>query len=133
MKKLVSIKRIRKGRFYLIHDGSKTGHPGMVYWKSDKKNIYLSLTTGTTHNKESISLRFPIDKTIKRSYVNKRPFLGRRKDYGSKEMQDMRFNKKDKKLILTKISKKEPRYSKNINRKAKRYFLKIKKKKCPKY
>lgn len=34
-------KNIEIGKFYFIHDGSKTGHPGFVVWKDDKKNRYL--------------------------------------------------------------------------------------------
>ena len=35
------IKNIEVGKFYFIHDGSKTGHPGYVVWKDDEKNRYL--------------------------------------------------------------------------------------------
>ena len=36
------IKNIEVGKFYLIHDGSKTGHPGLVVWESKEKNIYFN-------------------------------------------------------------------------------------------
>ena len=35
-----SIKQIDVGKFYLIHDGSRTGHPGFVVWKDDEANRY---------------------------------------------------------------------------------------------
>ena len=131
-KKLVN-KKLRKGRFYLVHDGSKTGHPGMIVWKNDNKNLYLSLTTETTYNKDLIRLSHSTDKSTHISYVHKRPFLGRRKDYGSKEMTDMKFNKYDKKRILRKIIRNKPRYSSNINRKGERYYLKASRRKMIKY
>ena len=42
-KKIIYSKQIEKGRFYHIHEGSPTGHPGMVFWKNDKRNLYLFL------------------------------------------------------------------------------------------
>ena len=33
MENKVLSKIIEIGKFYLIHDGSKTGHPGLVIWK----------------------------------------------------------------------------------------------------
>lgn len=131
-KKLIQ-KRLKKGRFYLVYDGSDSGHPGMIYWKNDNKNVYLCLTTGTTYNKNLIQLDHPTDSQTAISYANKRPFYGKRKDFGKKEMLDMRFNKEDKKNYLRKISEAEPRYSKNINRKDKRYLMRIRKKKKIKY
>ena len=38
MDKNQTIKNIEVGKFYLIHDGSRTGHPGLVVWKDDEKN-----------------------------------------------------------------------------------------------
>ena len=38
-KKKIVNKRLLKGKFYVVHDGSASGHPGMIYWKQDKKNI----------------------------------------------------------------------------------------------
>ena len=34
---------IEVGNFYLIYDGSPTGHPGFVISKDDDKNLYLVL------------------------------------------------------------------------------------------
>ena len=39
------IKQIEVGKFYFIHDGSKTGHPGFVVWKDDEANRYLVIRT----------------------------------------------------------------------------------------
>lgn len=89
----------------------------MIYWKNDKKNLYLSLTTGTSYNKDLLPLNAPTDSQVKMSYVNKKPFLGKRKDYGNKVLVDMKFSKLDKKMILHDISKAEPRYSKTYQEK----------------
>ena len=52
-----------------------------------------------------------------------------RKDFGKIEMQDMRFNKEDKKNYLRKISVAKPRYSKNISRRDKRFLKRMQRKK----
>ena len=36
-------KNIEVGKFYLIFDGSRTGHPGFVIWKDDEKMDIWSL------------------------------------------------------------------------------------------
>ena len=38
-------KAIEVGKFYFVHDGSKTGHPGFVIWKDDEANRYLVIRT----------------------------------------------------------------------------------------
>ena len=40
-----TIKLIEVGKFYFVHDGSKTGHPGFVVWKDDLANRYLVVRT----------------------------------------------------------------------------------------
>lgn len=132
-KKIETKKKLRKGRFYTVHDGSETGHPGMIYWKNDNKNLYLSLLTGTSSTKDNKSLTEPTDCSIDESFIHRKPFLGKRKDYGNKELKGMSFSKIDKKKILRPISKKEPRLSKNINRKDKRFMKKLRRQKIPKY
>ena len=44
-KALPQIKNIEVGKFYLVYDGSKTGHPGFIIWKDDLKNRYLVVLT----------------------------------------------------------------------------------------
>ena len=36
-----SIKNIEVGKFYLIHDGSDTGQPGLIVQKDDANNRYF--------------------------------------------------------------------------------------------
>lgn len=131
-KKKIVNKYLEKGRFYLVHDGSKSGHPALIFWKNDNRNLYLSIKTGTTYNKELIPIHYPTSKGIKRSYVNKKPFLGKRKDYFDKPLLDLKFNKIDR-FILLKVSLNNPKYSKSLSRKDIRYFKNIRKKKKIRY
>ena len=122
-------KHIEKGKFYHFHEGSQTGHPGMVYSKSDKRNLYLALTTDSTPGKHRTKLIVPTEGKINRSYVNNRPLLAKRKDIGSSH-SEMKFSKKDK-MLLKIISRRDYRESPNIKSKDRRYIKKLKKK--PKY
>ena len=90
MENKVLSKTIEIGKFYLIHDGSKTGHPGFVVWKDDEANRYLlvkfdsdkpgdvpKIKRGIRH---IIKLKHPISNDVVNSYVKSRPILCKRKD-----------------------------------------------------
>ena len=128
-KKVIYTKHIEKGKFYHIHEGSKTGHPGMIYWKCDKRNLYLALTTDTSSGEHRILLKYPIERNIKRSYVQNRPMLLKRKDIGGVRPK-LRFNRRDK-TILRIVSRKDFRESPSIKRSDRRYTKKLRK--TPKY
>ena len=124
-------KKLLKGKFYTTYVGSHMGHPGMIYWKNDEKNLYLALTTDTSDGRHRTRLSVPTDNIVSKSYVYNRPFLGRRKDFGSKELVGMKFSKRDKKKIIRYISMQEPRYSSNLSKKDIYWFKELKTK--PKY
>lgn len=80
-------KIIEVGKFYLIHDGSKTGHPGLIIGKSDELNLYVAIKFGTTKNDNNFLLtQRPTPKTV--NYMYKRLFVGKRKDFGTNEFTD---------------------------------------------
>ena len=99
------IKNIEVGKFYLIFDGSRTGHPGYVVSKDDKKNRYLVVITESdkagnkskreTDKRHLTDLDYPTDSSVIKSYIKKRPMLCKRKDIGSKELLGMKFNPAD--------------------------------------
>ena len=128
-KKKIASKHIEKGRFYHIHEGSKTGHPGLIYWKNDQKNLYLSLTTDSSFGEHRTALSKTTSDNINHSFVYNRPTLAKRKDVGG-QYKNMSFSKKDKNL-LRRVSKRNYRETKSIRYKDRRYMKKLKKK--PKY
>lgn len=128
-KKKPASKKLLKGKFYAVHEGSKHGHPGKLYWKNDQKNIYLFLKTGTASTPDNIVLTVPTEEGVKRSYVYKKPILAKRKDVGS-EFPNMRFGKADKPL-LREVSKRDFAETPSVGRKDRRYVKRLKKK--PKY
>lgn len=113
------IKQLNEGSFYMTHDGSETGHPGMIYWKSDEKNLYLAFKTDTSDGPHRTKLTVKTDDIVDESFVMNRPFLGKRKDFGSKELTDMHFSLEDYDILIT-ISQKKPICSSSINRKDRR-------------
>lgn len=98
-------KIIEVGKFYFIHDGSRTGHPGLVVWKDDEKNRYLvvrfdsdkldaEFTKEQREVKHITKLKHPIDNKVMNSYVRNRPTLCKRKDIGFL-MHNLNIHKED--------------------------------------
>ena len=111
------IKVIELNKFYFIHDGSPTGHPGLIIWKDDEKNIYVALKFGTTPNKENILLKTKIS-IAKQNYIYKKVFIGKRKDFSSKALED--FILCDEVCsMFDDIKMNKPIYSKNMSKSVK--------------
>ena len=101
-KKIIYNKHLEKGKFYAVNK-----HPALIVFKSDKKNIYLAVVTGSTRHKHQTKLSHPTERKVKASYVNNRPVQGRRKHFGSKELIGMRIHSDDR-ITIRIISKRKP-------------------------
>lgn len=119
------IKSIEIGKFYFIHDGSKTGHPGFVVWKDDEANRYLvvrfdsdkigdipKMHRGVRH---ITILSHPTTNDVKNSYVHNRPMLCKRKDIGG-ELPKMSLSKDDLNIIEN-VSMNNPEMSPSLRNK----------------
>ena len=95
-------KHLEKGKFYSVNK-----HPGLIIFKNDKKNIYLAVVTGTTKRKHQTKLKHPTEAKVKNSYVNNRPVLGKRKQFGSKELIGMRIHREDR-ITIRVIGRRKP-------------------------
>ena len=115
-------KIIEVGKFYFIHDGSKSGHPGFVIWKDDERNLYLAIKFGTSPNEHNFPFVHPVGENTDKSYVYKRAFLGKRKDYIKRSLPDMKISESESNVLLTKIDLLNPVFSTNINRKDRKYY-----------
>ena len=122
----MSNKNIEEGKFYFIHDGSKTGHPGLVVWKDDEANRYLvirfdsdkfdvKLTKAQRGIKHITMLKTPTSKDVMNSYVHNRPMLCKRKDIGS-ELFGLLISQEDQKTIDS-VSERTPELSGSLRRK----------------
>ena len=120
-----TIKIIEVEKFYLIHDGSKTGHPGYVIWKDDEINNYLVIRTESDKpnkitkrklkRQHLIDLKHPTDRNVVKSYIRTRPLMCKRKDIGSKELVGMTFHEEDMNIVEI-VSKRQPQLSKSFKK-----------------
>ena len=125
MEKKETIRNIEAGNFYLIFDGSKTGHPGLVISKDDDANRYLVIITESdkfgNYSKREMDKRHLTDLShqtedgVAKSYVKNRPMLCKRKDIGRKELIGMSIHKDDQ-IIIENISKAKPTKSPSLRR-----------------
>lgn len=102
------IKNIKVGKFYFIHDGSKTGHPGYVVWKDDEKNRYLVVRFDSDKYgdvpKSSRGVRHitrlskKTSKDVACSYVRNRPMICKRKDIGA-ELKMLKLHEDDYQIV----------------------------------
>ena len=118
-------KVIEVGKFYFIHDGSKTGHPGFVVWKDDNANRYLvvrfdsdkfnvELTKEQRGIQHITKLSHPTSETVMNSYVHNRPMICKRKDIGT-ELFNISISKNDMELIKE-ISKRNPELAPSLKK-----------------
>ncbi|MCR5332496.1 MAG: hypothetical protein K6E11_00500 [Bacilli bacterium] len=118
------IKNIEVGKFYFIHDGSKTGHPGFVVWKDDEKNRYLVIRFdsdkyGDIPKKERgikhiTKLSNPTNPSVMNSYVHNRPMICKRKDIGIL-LVDLMIDSSDI-VIIERVSKQTPEKSPSLRK-----------------
>ena len=101
-KKKIYSKHLEKGRFYIVNK-----HPGLIVFKNDSKNIYIAVVTGTTKSRHQTTLKHPTERNIKVSYVRNRPYQGRRKHFGSRELVGMRIHPDDR-ITIRIISRRRP-------------------------
>ena len=116
------IKILEVGKFYLIHDGSKTGHPGLIIWKDDEHNLYLAIKFGTSKNEHNIRFKHPVGIGVKQSYFYKKSFLGKRRDFGSISFNDMIVTSTEMTSLKNGVDIMNPTFSSSINRKDKRFY-----------
>lgn len=119
-----SSKVIEVGKFYFIHDGSKTGHPGLIVSANDAANRYLlirfdsdkfgAITKKSRGVKHITMLKHTTEPTIMNSYAHNRPMLCKRKDIGI-ELTRMSLNEEDL-PIIREISKQIPELSPSLRK-----------------
>lgn len=117
-------KKIEIGKFYLIHDGSKSGHPGYVVWKNDDINRYLVVRFDSDKYgdipkkdrgiKHITKLKQSTSDMVMNSYVHNRPMLCKRKDIGI-FLLNLTLSNEDMDLI-EKISKHNPELSQSLKK-----------------
>ena len=125
-------KVIEVGKFYLLFEGSQSGHPGYIIWKNDEHNLYLAIKFGTTPNKNNKKINCALRKGDKENLVFNKLFLGKRKNIGKNELTEMNITEEKLKEVLRNLDFLNPLCSPDINSKD-RYQYKRGIKKSPHY
>ena len=119
-------KNIEVGCFYLIFDGSRTGHPGYVVSKDDNNNRYLVIRLDSDKPNETTKferkvrhitkLKYPTSRDVVNSYIKNRPTMCKRKDIGKRPLKGLSFNPEDMKLVKE-VARRNPEYSRSFKNK----------------
>ena len=89
--------RLLKGIMYSSYPNG--GHPALIFKKNRRKNKYDAVIFGTTEGKHRTKLKHPISNSVKQSVVHNRPIRGTRKDFGDKELTNLKIDRSDKTII----------------------------------
>ena len=108
--------KLLRGKFYPIYTTGGS-HPSLLYKKNHKKNQYHVVVFDSSDGRHRTKLKQPIGDGVKESYVQNRPLLTTKKDFGNHELLGLRIHSEDKKRIEfvkrrnIRISKKYREYS----------------------
>ena len=98
-----------RGKFYTSYPNG--GHPALIFRKNKRKNRYDAIVFGTTPGKHRTELKFPISDKVSHSVIHTRPIRGTRKDYGDKELSNLKINPVDKSKIEA-VKRRKPQETK---------------------
>ena len=107
--------KILRGKFYTTFHTGQRGHPSFVFRLNRKKNKYWLIVFDTTGRSDRIMLKIPIESSVQRSFVHKRPVLASHGDLGNHELVGLRINKVDKPRIEI-VKRREPLLTKKYKR-----------------
>ena len=101
--------KLFKGRFYSNY---KTGgaHPALIIKKDKKHNEYLCVVFDSTNGRHRTKLKHPISENERNSYVQNRPLISKKNDFGNHILCGLKIHKEDKMMIKV-VSRRKPRYS----------------------
>lgn len=122
-----TIKNIEIGKFYLIHDGNKTGHPGFVVWKDDSANLYLLIKFGSAQNKDNMIFPYQLSNDVNKNLIYKRPYLAKRKNIGKEWVFDFCLSN-DSREVFNQVLKNKPVFQKILTEKTEDSLLWLSKK-----
>ncbi len=99
-KKRIYSKHLEKGRIYKHYD-SNGGHPALIYYKNDKKNIYRALKFTHKDGASRTMLKHNIEPNDEGStYVHNYPIEDKRNSFSSSKWnKNLSVHKEDKPLI----------------------------------
>ena len=101
--------KLFRGRFY---SNFKTGggHPALIISKNKNRNEYTCVVFDSTNGRHRTKLRHPISKNESNSYIQNRPFISRKNDFGNHQLEGLIIHKDDK-ILVELVKRRKPRYS----------------------
>ena len=101
--------KIFRGKFYSNYR-TGGGHPSLVFSKNKKKNLYSCVVFDTTDGKHRKPLIHPISDKVDKSFVQNRPLICQKNDFGNHELKNLKINKEDKPRVEW-VKRNNPRYT----------------------
>ena len=99
-----------KGKFYSVYTTGGS-HPSLLYKKNRRKNKYYVIVFDSPQGRHRTKLKHPTSNNVKESYVQNRPLLGTKKDFGNHELLGIKIHKEDK-VIIEIIKRRSPKLTK---------------------
>ena len=103
-----------RGKFYAIYT-TGASHPSLLYKKNKRKNKYQVVVFDSSNGRHRTKLKHPTSPTIKESYVQNRPLVGTRKDFGNHELLGIKIHRDDK-VIIQIVKRRKPKMTKNYRK-----------------
>lgn len=107
--------KLLKGKYYSIYVTGGS-HPALVFKKNKRRNKYYVVVFDSSKGRHRTKLKHPTSKNIKESFVQNRPYLGVKKDFGNHELLGINVNKEDKPTIEI-VKRRKPKETKRYKQK----------------
>ena len=102
--------KLIRGKFYSIYTTGGS-HPSLIFKINRRKNKYIVVVFDSSEGRHRTKLIHPISDKVEMSFVQNRPLMTTKKDFGNHELQGMSINKEDKPRIKI-VKRRNPRISK---------------------
>ena len=107
--------KLFKGRFYTNYK-SGGNHPSLLYKKNKRKNNYSCVIFDSTSGRHRTKMKHPISPDRKTSFIQNRPMICKKNDFGNHQLNGLSINKEDK-ILVEIVKRRKPRYSSSFKNK----------------
>ena len=107
--------KLLKGKFYAIYT-TGCSHSSLIFRKNKRKNKYYILVFDSSSGRHRTKLYHPISENVKVSYIQNRPLIVVKKEFGNHELLGLNISKDDR-ILLKRIKRRKPRLSRKYKQK----------------
>lgn len=104
--------KIVRGKYYSIFTTGGS-HPALVFKKNKKRNMYYVIVFDSSPGRHRTKLAHPTSDNVKNSYVQNRPLVVTKREFGNHEFLGLMVHKQDKPIIEI-VKRREPRLSRKF-------------------